>query len=131
MPTGSFLLLHGEHWLLRCDDAVMLLGAEGGRFGIANTTTLSVGVRWAAINVGADLSFAAYSLPLCGTYSCAQVRGFAPGIDARVDAFLPGFLQGALGLSASCGTLWLVGDSVWNGFSTQCAIGPIYRFPSR
>jgi hypothetical protein len=45
VPTGSFLLPLGEHWLLRCDDAVALLAATGGRFGVANTTTLSFGAR--------------------------------------------------------------------------------------
>jgi hypothetical protein len=43
VPTGSFLLLQGERWLLRCDDAVTLLGATGGRFGVANVTTFSFG----------------------------------------------------------------------------------------
>ena len=38
VPTGSFLLLLGERWLLRCDDAVTLLGATGGGFGAANAT---------------------------------------------------------------------------------------------
>jgi hypothetical protein len=45
VPTASILLLHGERWLLRCDDAVTLLGAAGGGFGVANTTTLSFGAR--------------------------------------------------------------------------------------
>lgn len=62
VPTGSFLLLRGERWLLRCDDAVTLLGTTGGRFGAANATTLSFGARWEAVNVSAGLSLAEYSL---------------------------------------------------------------------
>jgi hypothetical protein len=131
VPTGSFLLLPGEHWLLRCDDAVALLGATGGGFGLANTTTLSFGARWEAVNVSAGVLLAEYSLPLCGADWCGQARGVASGANARLDAFHPGFLQGALGLSATCGTLWIVGDLAWNGLSTQCAMGPIFRFPSR
>src|SRR5262245_21975364 len=46
VPAGSFLLRPGERWLLRCDDTVTVLGAVGGRFGVANTTTLSLGARW-------------------------------------------------------------------------------------
>jgi hypothetical protein len=133
VPTGSFLLLRGEHWLLRCDDAVTLLGATGSRFGIANTTTLSFGARWEAVNVSAGLSLAEYSLPVCGTDWCGQARGVAPGVDGRLDVFHPGLLRGALGLSATCGTLWIVGQAsqLWSGFSTRCALGPIVRFPSQ
>jgi hypothetical protein len=133
VPTGSFLLLRGERWLLRCDDAVTLLGATGGRFGAANATTLSFGAWWEAVNVSAGLSLAEYSLPLCGARWCGQVRGLAPGVDARLDIFRPEVLRGALGLSASCGTLWIVGvaSSVWSGFSTRCTLGPIFRLSSR
>ena len=90
------LLLLGERWILRCDDAVTLLGATGGRFGVANATTLSFGARWEAVNVSAGLSLAEYSLPLCGAHWCATVRSLAPGVDTRLDVFLPGFLRGAL-----------------------------------
>jgi len=132
VPTASILLIGGEHWLFRCDDAVTLLGAAGGQFGVANTTTLSFGARWSAFNAGAGVSLSEYSLPLCGERWCARVRGLAPGVDARVDAFLPGLLEGAVGLSATCGMLWFVGgDSVWSGLSARCALGPIVRFPSR
>jgi hypothetical protein len=133
VPTGSFLLLRGERWLLRFDDAVTLLGATGGQFGMANTTTLSFGARWEAANVGAGLSLAEYSLPLCGARWCGQVRGFAPGVDASLDIFRPDVLHGALGLSASCGTLWIVGAAspVWGGFSTRCTLGPIFRLSPR
>jgi hypothetical protein len=131
VPTGSLLLLHKERWLLRLDDAVTLIGATGGGFGIANTTTLAFGVRgWESVNVSAGFTFAAYSLPLCGDHWCGRARGLAPGLDARVDAFHPGLLRGALGLSATCGTFWIVGDAIWNGFSTQCTLGPIVRWPS-
>jgi hypothetical protein len=130
VPTGSFLLLHKERWLLRLDDAVTLIGATGGGFGIANTTTLAFGARWEAVNASAGFTFAAYSLPLCGDRWCGLARGVAPGIDARVETFHPGLLQGALGLSAACGTFWIVGDAIWNGFSTQCTLGPIVRWPS-
>ena len=130
VPTGSFLLLRGERWLLRCDDAVTLLGAMGGRFGAANATMLSFGARWEEVNVSAGLSLAEYSLPLCSALWCAQVRGLAPGVDARLDAFLPGVLRGALGLSVSCGTLWMV-SPVWSGLSMRCTLGPIFRVPSR
>jgi hypothetical protein len=132
VPTGSFLLLRRERWLLRCDDAVTLLGATGGRFGAVNATTLSFGARWEAGNVSAGLSVAEYSLPLCGARWCSQVRGLAPGVDARLDIFRPEVLRGALGLSASCGTLWIVGGAspVWSGFSTRCALGPILRLSS-
>jgi hypothetical protein len=115
---------------LRCDDAVTLLGATGGGFGVANATTLSFGARWEAVNVSAGLALAEYSLPLCGARWCATVRSLAPGVDARLDVFLPGFLRGALGLSASCGTLWIA-STVWSGFSTRCALGPIFRLSSR
>lgn len=133
MPTASFLVIPGERWLLRCDDAVTLLGASGGRFGAANTTTLSIGARWAAVNATAGLSFAEYSLPLCGARWCATVRSVSPGLDARIDVFHPGMLRGAIGLSASCGALWLMGPSarVWSGFSTRCVLGPILRLSSR
>jgi hypothetical protein len=131
VPTGSFVLHRGERWLLRLDDAVTLLGAAGGGFGIANTTTLSFGARWETVNVNAGLSLAAYSLPMCSGRWCGQARGVSPGVDARIDAFLPGLLRGALGLSATCGTLWIVGGAVWNGLSTQCSMGPIYRWPSQ
>jgi hypothetical protein len=133
VPTGSFLLLQGERWLLRCDDAVTLLGATGGRFGAANVTTLSFGARWEAVNVSAGLSLAEYSLPLCGARWCSQARGLAPGVDARLDLFRPEVLRGTLGLSASCGTLWIVGGAspVWSGFSTRCTLGPILRLSSR
>jgi hypothetical protein len=133
MPTGSFLLLRGERWLFRCDDALTLLGATGGRFGAANATTLSFGARWEAVNVSAGLSLAEYSLPLCGAIWCSTVRGLAPGVDARLDAFLPSVLRGALGIEASCGTLWMVGvaSSGWSGFTTRCTLGPILRVSSR
>jgi hypothetical protein len=133
VPTGSFLLLRGEHWLLRCDDALTLLGATGGRFGVANATTLSFGAWWEEVNVSAGLSLAEYSLPLCGADWCSTVRGLAPGVDARLDAFLPGVLRGALGLSASCGTFWMVGvaSSGWSGFTMRCTLGPIFRVSSR
>src|SRR5262245_42284233 len=45
-PAGSVLMLLGKRWFLRCDDAVTLLGAAGGRFGVENATTLSFGARW-------------------------------------------------------------------------------------
>lgn len=133
VPTGSFLLLRGERWLVRCDDAVTLLGATGGRFGVANATTLSIGARWEEATVSAGLSLAEYSLPLCGAGWCGQVRGLAPGAEARLDMFRSGFLQGALGLSASCGTIWIVGQAstIWSGFSTRCTLGPILRLTSR
>jgi hypothetical protein len=132
VPTASIVLLPGDRWLLRLDDAVTFLGATGGGFGMANTTTLAFGARWEAINVSAGLSLSEYSLPLCGTRWCGQARGVAPGVDARLDAFLPSLLDGAVGLSATCGTLWIVdGDSVWSGFSMRFALGPIFRFPSR
>src|SRR5262245_18928965 len=125
VPAGSFLLLLGERWLLRCDDAVTLLGATGGRFGIENTTTLSFGARWEAVNVSAGLSLAEYSLPLCGPRWCATVRRLSPGADARVDVFLPSLLLGALGLSANCGALWIT-STFWSGFSMRCTLGPIF-----
>lgn len=133
MPTASFLVLLGERWLLRGDDGVTLLGAAGGRFGVANTTTLALGARWETINVNVGVSLAEYSLPLCGALWCDQARGLAPGIDARLDMFLPGVLREALGLSASCGMLWIVGgaSTVWRGLSTRCTLGPILRFSSR
>jgi hypothetical protein len=133
VPTGSFLLLQGERWLLRCDDAVTRIGATGGQFGVANVTTFSFGARWEAVNVSAGLSLAAYSLPLCGARWCGQVRGLAPGGDARLDIFRTEVLRGALGLSASCGMLWMVGvaSSGWSGFSTRCTLGPIFRLSAR
>jgi hypothetical protein len=133
VPTASFLLLGGENWFLRCDDAVTLLGATGGRFGVANTTTLSFGARWKVVNISVGPSLAEYSLPLCGASWCSTVRGLAPGVDARLDAFLPELLRSALGLSASCGTIWMIGvaSSGWSGFSTQCTLGPIFRLSSR
>ena len=133
VPAGSALLLLGERWLLRCDDAVTLLGATGGGFGAANATTLSVGARWEAVNVSAGPSLAEYSLPLCGARWCSTVRGLAPGADARVDVFLPSLLRGAIGLSATCGALWIIGRAspTWSGFSTRCALGPILRLSAR
>jgi hypothetical protein len=133
VPAGSFLLLLGERWLLRLDDAVTLLGATGGRFGVENATTLSFGARWEAVNVSAGLSLAEYSLPLCGARRCATVRGLAPGADARVDVFLPSLLRGALGIEASCGMLGIVGRAAptWSGLSMRCALGPIFRLSSR
>ena len=130
VPAGSFLLLLGERWLLRLDDAVTLLGATGGRFGVENATTLSFGARWEAVNVSAGLSLAEYSLPLCGARWCATVRRLSPGADARLDVFLPSLLRGALGLSANCGTLWIT-STIWSGFSTRCTLGPIFRLSSR
>jgi hypothetical protein len=133
VPTGSFLLLLGERWLLRCDDAVTLLGATGGGFGVANATTLSLGARWETVNVSAGLLLAEYSLPLCGARRCATVRGLAPGADARLDVFLPSLLRGALGIEASCGMLWIAGRAAptWSGLSMRCALGPIFRLSSR
>lgn len=133
VPTASLLVNRGERWLFRCDDAVTLLGAEGGRFGVTNTTTLSFGARWESINVSAGLSLAEYSLPLCRARWCSTMRGLAPGLDGRIDAFLPSLVRGALGLSANCGTLWMVGvpTSGWSGFSTWCTLGPILRLSSR
>jgi hypothetical protein len=117
----------------RCDDALTLFGATGGRFGVANATTFSFGARWEEVTASVGLSLAEYSLSLCGAGWCGQVRGLSPGADARLDIFRENLLRGALGLSANCGTLWIVGQasSMWSGFSTRCTLGPILRLSSR
>ena len=133
VPTASLLLFRRQPWLLRWDDAVTLLGTTGGRFGIANTTTLSVGAQWGEFLFSAGISFNEYLLPLCGPRLCADVRGIAPGLDARVDVYIHGVLRDAVGISASCGTLWITGQAsvVWSGFSTRCTLGPILRMSYR
>ena len=129
VPTASILLFRRQPWVLRLDDAATLLGATGGRFGLANATTISIGARWEDTFFSAGLSFDQYLLPLCGVRTCADVRGLAPGLDTRLDVFIHGVLRDAAGVSASCGTIWIVGQAsvVWSGFATRCSLGPIFR----
>jgi hypothetical protein len=129
-PSGS-VSLRGESWFFVARDTVSLLGATGGRFGINNETTLGGGFFWELGNVSAGLSLGEYSLPLCGPKLCGQVRGFAPGANARLDLFGP-FFSGGLGISLDCAGTWITGSAapIWSGVSVRCSAGPILRFTS-
>jgi hypothetical protein len=130
-PSAS-VSVRGERWFFVARDTVSLLGATGGRFGFNNETTLGGGLFRELLNVSAGLSLAAYSLPLCGPLLCGQVRGFAPGVSARLDLFGP-YLEGGLGVTVDCAGTWITGSAapVWSGVSVRCSAGPILRFTSR
>jgi len=130
-PSAS-VSLRGERGFFVARDTVSFLGANGGRFGINNETTLGGGLSWERMNISAGLSLAAYSLPICGPQLCAQMRGIAPGASARLDVFGP-YLSGGLGISVDCAAIWIMGDaySVWSGVSVRCSAGPILQFGSR
>ncbi len=129
-PSAS-LSVRGEQWFFVARDTVSLLGATGGRFGINNETTLGGGLFWEFVNVSAGLSLAEFSLPICGTRLCGQMRGLAPGASVRLDLFGP-YLSGALGVSVDCSGAWITGGAapVWSGVSVRCSAGPILRFSS-
>jgi hypothetical protein len=129
-PSAS-VNVRGELGFFVARDTVSLLGANGGRFGINNETTLGGGLFWERVNTSAGLSLAEYSLPICGPRLCGQVRGVAPGAGARVDVFGP-YLSGGLGVSVDCAGTWITGSAspVWSGFSVRCSAGPILRFTS-
>ena len=130
-PSAS-LSLRGERGFFVARDTISFLGANGGRFGINNETTVGGGLAWERVNVSAGLSLAAFSLPLCGPRLCAQVQGLAPGASARLDVFGP-YLSGALGVSMDCAGIWITGRAspVWSGVSVRCSAGPILRFGSQ
>ena len=129
-PSAS-LSLRGERGFFVARDTVSFLGANGGRFGVNNETTVGAGLAWERVNVSAGLSLAAYSLPLCGPRLCGQVQGLAPGASARLDVFGP-YLSESLGVSVDCAAVWITGDAyaVWSGVSVRCSAGPILRFGS-
>ncbi|MRG94005.1 hypothetical protein [Polyangium spumosum] len=129
-PSAS-LSLRGERGFFVVRDTASFLGANGGRFGIKNETTVGGGLAWQRVNVSAGLSLAAYSLPLCGPRLCAQVQGLAPGASARLDVFGP-YLSGGLGVSVDCAATWITGAAspVWSGVSVRCSAGPIFRLGS-
>jgi len=129
-PSAS-LLLRQQSWFLVARDTVSFLGASGGRFGIANETTLGGGRSWELVNVSVGLSLVAYSLPLCGAWLCGQVSGLAPGVSLRLDVFGP-YLSGALGVAIDCSGTWITGNAatVWSGVSVRCSAGPLLRFTS-
>lgn len=130
-PSASFSV-RGDGWFLVARDTVSFLGATGGRFGITNETTLGVGLFWRFVNVSAGPSLMEYSLPICGTWLCAQVHGIAPGASVRLDVFGP-FLSSALGASTECAGAWITGSTspVWSGVALRCSVGPIFRFTSQ
>lgn len=130
-PSVS-LGLHGERGFFVLRDTASFLGANGGRFGINNETTIGGGLSWERMHVSAGLSLAAYSLPICGSRFCAQVQGLAPGASVRLDVFGP-YLSGGLGVSVDCAAEWITGtaNSVWSGVSVRCSAGPLLRFGSR
>ena len=123
--------VRSEPWFFVARDTLLFLGATGGRFGINNETTLGGGRFWEFVNVSAGVSLAEYSLPICGPLRCAQVRGLAPGANARIDVFGP-YLSGALGVAFDCAGTWITGSAsaVWSGVSVRCSAGPILRFMS-
>ena len=129
-PSGS-LGVRGGSWFFVVRDTVSFLGANGGRFGINNETSVGGGLFWELLNVSAGLSLAEYSLPICGKQLCGQVSGLAPGASARVDIFGP-YLSGGLGISLDCAAAWITGGAadVWSGVSVRCSAGPILRFSS-
>ncbi|MFO0759112.1 MAG: hypothetical protein U0359_21650 [Byssovorax sp.] len=128
LSPGVSAGIRGERWFISARDTVSLLGLTGGGFGVDNETTLGGGFFWKLVNVGAGLSLAQYSLPICGVQYCGKVRGFAPGANVRLDIFGP-FLSGALGLSAECAGIWITGRAspLWDGISVRCSLGPIVR----
>jgi hypothetical protein len=130
-PSAS-VSVRGEQGFFVARDTVSFLGANGGRFGISNETTLGGGRSWELVNLSAGLSLAEYSLPLCGPRLCGLVRGFAPGANARVDVFGP-YLSASLGISVDCSGVWIMGSAtpVWSGISVRCSAGPIVRFATR
>ena len=130
-PSAS-VSVRGEHGFFVARDTVSFLGANGGPFGIDNEIILGGGHSWELVNVSAGLSLAAFSLPICGPQRCGQMRGLAPGANARVDVFGP-YLSEALGVSIECGGAWIMGRAaaVWSGVSVRCSAGPILRFTSR
>lgn len=124
--------IRGEHWFAVARDAVSFLGATGGRFGIDNETTVGGGYAWELVNLSAGLSLAEYSLPICGTRLCGQVRGIGPGAGVKLDVFGP-YLSGALGVFLDCAAQWITGSAypVWSGVSVRCSAGPTLRFTSQ
>ncbi|MRG97219.1 hypothetical protein [Polyangium spumosum] len=130
-PSAS-LSLRGERGFFVARDTVSFLGANGGRFGVNNETTVGVGLSWERVNVSAGLSLAAYSLPICGPRLCGQVQGVAPGASLRLDVF-GAYLSGTLGVSVDCAAAWITGAAyaVWSGVSVRCSAGPIVRFGAR
>ena len=129
-PSASFSV-RDERWFFVARNTASFLGANGGRFGINNETTLGGGRFWDLVNVSAGLSLAAYSLPICGALRCGQVYGLAPGAGARLDLFGP-YLSGSLGVTVDCAGIWITGSAspVWSGVSVRCSAGPILRFTS-
>jgi hypothetical protein len=129
-PNAS-VSVRGERWFFVARDTASFLGANGGRFGIDNETTVGGGLFGDLMNLSAGLSLAAYSLPICGPRRCAQVRGVAPGVSARLDLFGP-YLSGGLGVTIDCAGTWITGSAypVWSGVSLRCSLGPILRFTS-
>jgi hypothetical protein len=130
-PSAS-VSLRGEGWFFVVRDTASFLGATGGRFGINNETTLGGGLFGELMNVSAGLSLAEFSLPICGPRLCGQMRGLAPGADARLDLFSP-YLAGSLGISIACAGTWITGGAapVWSGVSVRCSAGPVFRFAPR
>jgi hypothetical protein len=130
-PSAS-LGFRGQRWFFVARDTVSFLGANGGRFGINNDTTLGGGLFWELVNVSAGISLVEYSLPLCGPRLCGQVRGVGPGAGARLDVFSP-YLSGGFGVSLDCAGAWITGSAapVWSGVSVRCSVGPIIRFSSQ
>jgi hypothetical protein len=129
-PSAS-LSVRGDLGFFVARDTVSFLGATGGRFGIDNETTVGGGLFWELVDVSAGLSLTEYSLPICGSRLCGQVRGVAPGASVRADVFGP-YLSGALGVSVDCAGTWITGSAVpvWSGVSVRCSAGPILRFTS-
>lgn len=130
-PSASFSV-RGESGFFVARDTISFLGANGGRFGINNETTVGGGHFWESVNLSAGLSLVEYSLPMCGPRLCGLVRGLAPGASARLDVFAP-YLSGSLGIAADCSGVWITGPAapVWSGISVRCSAGPILRFSPR
>jgi len=130
-PSAS-VSVRGEHGFFVARDTFSFLGANGGRFGITNETTLGGGRFWELVNLSAGLSLVTFSLPICGPRLCGQMGGLTPGASVRVDVFGP-YLSEALGVSVDCAGTWIMGKaaSVWSGVSVRCSAGPVLRFASR
>ena len=130
-PSAS-VSVRGHRGFFVARNTLSFLGAAGGRFGVNNETTAGGGVLWELENASAGHSLVEYSLPICGTRLCGQVRGVAPGASARLDVFGP-YLSGSLGVSVDCAGAWITGRAapVWSGISVRCSAGPILRFTSR
>jgi hypothetical protein len=129
-PSAS-VSFRGERGFFVARDTVSILGATGGRFGIASETTLGAGLLWELVSVSTGFSLVEFSLPMCGPRLCGDVLGLAPGAVTRAEFFGP-YLSGALGISVDCAGAWITGSAapVWSGVSVRCSAGPILRLTS-